>query len=147
MPEFSKTSRQRLESCHDDLQAVFNIVIQGLDCTILEGFRPEVKQNALFEQGKSKLKYPMSKHNRRPSWAVDVAPYPIDWGEKGSPERRRKALARFYYFAGYVQKTADRLGVRLRYGGDWDGDFDFSDNAFDDLVHYELVTTREIASR
>jgi hypothetical protein len=27
----------------------------------------------------------------------------------------------------------------LRFGMDWDGDLDFSDQTFDDLVHFELA--------
>lgn len=70
---------------------------------------------------------------------MDVAPYPIDWGTEGSAEERRKALARFYHFAGYVLAVADAQGVGLRWGGDWDGDQTFTDQAFDDLVHFELL--------
>ena len=31
------------------------------------------------------------------------------------------------------------LGVRLRWGGDWDSDLEVDDNDFDDLPHFELV--------
>jgi hypothetical protein len=30
------------------------------------------------------------------------------------------------------------MGIGLRWGGDWDSDKDFSDQNFDDLVHWEL---------
>jgi hypothetical protein len=29
--------------------------------------------------------------------------------------------------------------VRVRWGGDWDGDFETKDNKFDDLVHFEIL--------
>ena len=135
MPRFSANSRSRLNSCHPDLQAVFREVIADFDCTVLCGFRGEAEQNRLYEAGKTQVRYPDSNHNKSPSEAADVAPYPIDWTGR----------ERFHLFAGYVLGTADRLyeegriGHRLRWGGDWDGDFEISDNKFDDLVHFELV--------
>jgi len=30
------------------------------------------------------------------------------------------------------------MGIRLRWGGDWDGDTELDDNKFDDLPHFEL---------
>jgi hypothetical protein len=41
--------------------------------------------------------------------------------------------------AGRVMQEADRLGVTLRYGGDWDMDETVvSDQTFQDLVHFEI---------
>jgi len=34
---------------------------------------------------------------------------------------------------------AHRRGIKLRWGGDWDRDLDFSDQRFYDLYHFELV--------
>jgi len=130
MPYFySERSRARLEQCHPDLQKVFNVVIQYYDCTILQGHRQEAEQNELFEQGLSKLQWPHSKHNKMPSLAVDVTPYPVDWDD----------TARHYYFAGLVLGIASMMGVKLRWGGNWDGDLEFKDQTFNDLVHFELV--------
>jgi len=91
---------------------------------------------AAYNAGRSKVKWPNGKHNKRPSMAVDVVPYPIDWQDRD----------RFHYFAGYVMGVADMLHAeglinhRLRWGGDWDRDTQVKDNGFDDLVHFELVT-------
>jgi hypothetical protein len=74
-----------------------------------------------------------SKHNTDPSLAFDVAPYPIDFAS------RTKVLARFYYLAGLIISCAASLGIKLRWGGDWDGDLDFEDQTFDDLGHFEKV--------
>lgn len=139
MPSFSKESMSMLNTCHADLIKVFTKVVQTYDCKILEGHRGEKRQNELFSQGKSKLKYPNGEHNGTPSRAVDVAPYPINWGESGTSAQRQKAIARFYHFAGYALAVANEMGVKLRWGGDWDGDKDFSDQTFDDLVHFELA--------
>ena len=35
--------------------------------------------------------------------------------------------------------TALGMGIKLRWGGDWDGDWQTRDNTFDDLPHFELA--------
>ncbi|MDX9730213.1 MAG: hypothetical protein RBT63_00445 [Bdellovibrionales bacterium] len=126
---FSQRSKANLATCHEDLQRLFCEVVVKYDCTILEGHRGEAEQNAAFDRGDSKLQWPDGKHNKAPSLAVDVAPYPIDW----------KDLKRFAHFAGYVQATADRLGIKIRWGGDWNGDRNLTNDRFLDMVHFELV--------
>ena len=37
--------------------------------------------------------------------------------------------------------VANRLGLKVRWGGDWDGDFEFKDQNFHDLPHFELEVT------
>ena len=128
MPKFSKKSKEKLNTCEKDIQILFNEVVKEFDCTIVCGHRGEEAQNEAFERGNSKVKYPNGRHNANPSRAVDVAPYPIDWTDR----------ERFTYFAGYVKGVASQMGIGLIWGGDWDGDTDLKDNAFDDLVHFEL---------
>ena len=103
-------------------------VIKHVDCSVLEGHRGEERQNALFEEGKSKLKFPEGRHNSLPSNAVDVTPYPVDW-----EDRERQTL-----FAGFVLGVAKMMGITLRWGGDWDMDFQVMDNRFDDFPHFEI---------
>ena len=76
----------------------------------------------------STLSYPKSKHNRQPSLAADVIPYPVDWEDS----------KRFYHFAGFVEGIAAAKGIKIRWGGDWDGDRSFADQNFHDLPHFEL---------
>lgn len=128
MPHFSQRSLNRLATCHPDLQAVFHAVITHFDCSILEGHRSRDSQEAAFARGQSKLRWPRSKHNTSPSLAVDAAPWPIDWEDR----------ERFHLFGGTVLGIARQKGIALRWGGDWDGDFQVRDNRFDDLVHFEL---------
>src|SRR5688572_17715753 len=99
MPRFSQSSAIRLSTCHPALRDLFETVVEEVDCLVIEGHRGEAAQNAAFARGASQLKYPHGKHNRLPSMAVDVAPAPLDWGDKGTPEERRKAIERFYRFA------------------------------------------------
>lgn len=144
---------ERLATCDERLQRLFNRVILGYDCSILCGHRGEEEQTEAFESKKSKVQWPDSKHNLFPSLAVDAAPYPIVWPETLKMLNRFKEgrgtivqvmmvikdLARFYHFAGYVLGIAEEMGIPLRWGGDWDGDKDFKDQAFDDLPHFELM--------
>ena len=129
MPSFSGRSKERLNTCDPKIRKVFNEVIKHVDCTILEGVRTLDRQKELVRTGKSKtLK---SKHLPGPdglSRAVDVAPYPIDWNNK----------ERFYLFAGFVKGIAAEMGIKLRLGADWDGDFTTRDQTFHDLPHFEL---------
>lgn len=129
MPKYSARSLARLGTCHPDLQMVFKAVIEFLDCTIIEGYRGEETQNEMFRTGKSQLEWPQGNHNVLPSEALDAAAYPIRW-----KDRERATL-----FAGFVLGFARALGVELRWGGDWDKDWEVKDNNFDDLWHFELV--------
>ena len=130
---FSKNSQYQLETCDVELQQVMQHVIKHIDFKILEGYRCPKRQDTLFKEGKSKLKAGQSKHNQEPSLAVDIAPYPIDYSND------LKNLARWYYLAGSMKATAEMLGIKMRWGGDWDSDNDFSDQNFDDLGHFELL--------
>ena len=135
MPSFSKISQKRLDTCHQDIQTIFHYVIKVFDCTIVCGHRGEIDQNRAYDEGKSQLTFPKSKHNKTPSMAVDVVPYPIEW----------KNTNRMRYFAGRVMGIADMLKKydaiehTLRWGGDWDRDTELKDNRFNDMPHFELV--------
>ena len=138
MNKFSKISKSRLKTCHNDLQVLFAHVIQEYDCTIVCGYRGKEEQDKAYKEGKSKLKYPQSKHNRVPSTAVDAAPYKngaIDWSRP-----------QMLFFAGYVKGVADKLyqvGVmthKLRLGADWNMNNDIDDESFQDIPHFELLT-------
>lgn len=129
MPKFGKASLDKLATCDDRLQRVFNEVIKYFDCTVIEGHRGEAAQNKAFAEGKSKLKYPQGKHNKTPSLAADVLPYPIDWNDTN----------RMRYFAGFVVGIAASMGITIRWGGDWNQNTELKDNSFNDLPHFELA--------
>lgn len=131
MPKFGEQSLKRLDTCDERIQKVLNEVIKHYDFMILEGTRTVEQQQQYYKEGKSKLDgiNKKSKHQSYPSLAVDIAPYPIDWNDS----------KRFYYLAGLVIATANSMGIKLRWGGDWDSDGDFKDNTFNDLPHFELV--------
>lgn len=135
MPQFGIKSSERLNTCDERIQRLFKEVVKRFDCTVLEGYRGEFQQNENYRLGKSKVIWPNSKHNSNPSRAIDIAPYPIpdNWGADNRDEYER-----FKYFAFYVLGMAAAMQIPLRWGGDWDADFDTTDQTFNDLVHFEL---------
>lgn len=140
MPAFSQESFSKLSTAHRDLQVLFYEIIKTFDCTIINAHRDQVDQDADYAAGRTKLKYPDSKHNSNPAMAVDVMPY-LDNG-KGIEWDKNINTA---YFAGYVLATANQLKLAgkmihsVRYGGDWKGDNDLASNSFCDMDHYELI--------
>lgn len=137
MPYFSNKSDMKLDTCHPLLQELFRAVVKKDDCAVIEGHRTRRRQNELYRQGKSKVKWPDGKHNVMPSMAADVAPW---LKKKGIPWDESK---QFYFFAGKVKAKALALGIQVRWGGDWDGDGDVTDQQFNDLPHWELVSTEK----
>ena len=113
-----------MQGVDSKLQNLFNEVVKKFDCTVTEGLRSQERQNELVAQGKSKTKFGKHVDGK----AMDVYPYPVDFKDRD----------RFHYFGGYVKGIAESMDIRVRWGGDWDGDFETKDNKFDDLCHFEL---------
>jgi peptidoglycan LD-endopeptidase CwlK len=132
MPQFSKSSAEQLATCDERLQRIANEAIKIVDFVITEGHRNEEKQNVAYAKGLSKVKWPDGNHNQSPSKAFDFAPYPIDWSEKAV------ALARFTFVCGVMWKIANDLGIKLRFGWDWNRNLDSRDEKFLDWPHVEL---------
>lgn len=128
MPKFSESSKERLKTCDIRLQHLFEEVIKYFDCTIVYGHRTEAEQNEAYDKKFSKVQWPNSKHNKIPSKAVDAVPYPVDWQD----------IKRMHYFAGWVMGIAKELGLRIRWGGDWNRNTEVQDETFPDLAHFEL---------
>ena len=124
MPSFSKSSREKLETCDGRLQHLFNEVIKYVDCTVVCGRRGKDEQDAAFESGVSHVRWPNSKHNALPSLAVDICPYPIDWEDE----------ARFIEFGCKVKEIAKRLEIKVSWGGDWADTF----KGKKDYPHWEV---------
>jgi hypothetical protein len=134
MYRYSKTSQAKLATVHPDLQRLFNEAIKHLDIKILEGARSFQTQRAYFESGASSTMN--SKHLIQSdgySHAVDSAPWPINWNTKDT-----RVAGEWYLYAGFLKGLAQGMGIEIRIGADWDGDFDIHDQKFDDLVHIEL---------
>jgi peptidoglycan L-alanyl-D-glutamate endopeptidase CwlK len=143
MPEFSKQSRSKLETCHQDLQTVFHYVVQTRDCTVVYGHRTPEEQFELFKKGRAevdgrwKIVKPQhvvtykdgmedpSRHNSYPSEAIDVVPYPEMWS----------SIDAFRQFGNYVKGVISMMlkyGTienYIEYGGDWN---------WKDYAHWQL---------
>ncbi len=104
-----------------------------MDFSVITGFRTKEEQDKAFAEGNSEKIWPNSLHNRTPSLAVDLAPYPIDW------TNRPTAIARFYLLGGVMMSVANELAIPIRAGWDWNKNFDPRDEKFFDLGHYELI--------
>jgi peptidoglycan LD-endopeptidase CwlK len=131
MPKFSKKSLDKLETCDERLKKIALKVVENFDCVVVYGNRSKEDQDKAFKEGKTKLKFPLSKHNSLPSKAMDLAPFingEIVWDDR-----------QCYYFAGYVIRVAEELGIKIRWGGDWNSNRTIKDQTFNDLVHFELV--------
>ena len=136
MATFSKASLAKVVTCHPDLQKVLHEAIKHYDFTVIFGHRTVEEQFELYKKGRKLVdgkwvkvgstvtnldgKSKKSNHNYSPSYAVDIAPYPIDWND----------LGRFKTLADVVKKTAKDLGIELVWGGDW--------KTFRDYPHYEV---------
>jgi len=130
MPRFGKRSKERLKGVDAKLQNVLNEVVKYFDITIIEGLRSQERQNELVAQGKSKTKF--GKHVE--GKAVDIAPYDptvkgkIDWNARDD----------FHYLGGFMLGMAASMGIKIRWGGDWNASSLFKgqrttkDNNFDD---------------
>lgn len=129
MPTFGKVSADNLATCHPDLQRLMNEVIKHADCSITCGHRGQAAQDKAVAEGKSKLKWPNGQHNKLPSRAVDVAPYPLNWNDTES----------FTLLAGVIYGVACMMGIKIRLGADWDGDFNTLEHSFKDRPHVELA--------
>lgn len=121
MPSFGRKSREVLHTCDERLQNILNEAIKHYDFSVVHGYRNMEEQNTLFNQGFSKLRWPLSKHNSYPSRAVDIVPFPGGWENPN---------AFFDRMATFVLAEASRQGVRLEWGGHW--------RSFPDYAHFEL---------
>ena len=124
----SENSKDKLKGVHPKLALVFTEAIKTspIDFTILEGKRTTERQIDLFRNGHSKCDGMKKKSNHQPKadglgYAVDAAPYPIDWNDK----------KRFKILSNHIKATAKKLGMKIVWGGDW--------VSFCDMPHYELV--------
>ena len=132
MPEFGPGSKKARDTLHPLLQQVVDEAIKSHDFKILQGARGKEEQEEAFRTGRSKVRWPNGRHNTVPSLAMDVAPYPIDWDSKHSTKK-------FAFLAGFLSGIAWMMKIKLRWGGDWDGDGQMRDQRFHDLPHLELL--------
>ncbi len=120
MPSFGRTSRQRLDTCDERLQAICHRAIEYYDFSVICGHRGKVAQNHAYDNGFSALRWPQSQHNQNPSLAVDLAPWPTLYTD----------TREFNRLATWILAAALEEGVRLTWGGHW--------RSFKDFPHFEI---------
>lgn len=112
----------------------------GVPFRILTGRRGEAEQNKAFDEHKSQKRWPDGEHNALPSKAIDVVPVYIDVTTKIDFDDAY-AVCRL---AGYFEATAKGMGIKLRLGMDWNGNWRTSGHGdpkerFFDAYHLEVV--------
>lgn len=154
--EFGKNSKEKLSTCHIDLQKIFNLAIKRskIDFGISEGHRSIKKQQQHYSIGRTTELHrkpitrvdgvnDIGKHNKIPSEATDIFAYHPDI------QIRRKIIydkVTLSYIAGVIDSCAKELFNKgetthlIRWGGNWDSDGVIAlDQSFDDLPHFEIV--------
>jgi peptidoglycan L-alanyl-D-glutamate endopeptidase CwlK len=116
-------SMNRLKECHPDLIKLILKVDEIYSVHVICGHRNEADQNKAFDEKKSQLKFPQSKHNKSPSLAVDIVPgngKVISWAD----------LNAFEIMCLTVESMAEEYGIKIRLGRDF---------SFVDFPHIELI--------
>ena len=121
----SKTSRQKLQTCHSDLIKLIEAVAETEKCAVICGFRGRYEQEKAYYTGKSKAKWGQSKHNLKPSHAVDVVPVPLNWED----------IPAFEKLGEKIMAKAKELGINIRWGRDFTN--------LKDYPHFELMEKEE----
>lgn len=155
MYKLSERSLNRLNTVKPSLRLVVLRAIQlsKVDFMVLEGARTLRRQHQLYGQGRTaaelqkvgvdpKLAKPTeqkvtwtlkSNHFADPKdglgRAVDLVPWPIDWND----------LKKFDAIAKAMFAAADELGVKIRWGADWDQDGNPRERGETDSPHFELA--------
>lgn len=132
-------SRQKLQGVHPKLVSVVEraIEITKQDFTVIQGVRTPEEQQRLYDQGR-KTPGPIvtwtlkSRHLPGKDGlgrAVDLVPNPVDWND----------LKKFDAIAEAMFAAAKELGVKLRWGADWDEDGKRRERSENDSPHFEIA--------
>lgn len=133
-------SLSKLEGVHPNIVKVVKraAALSSQDFTVLEGVRTPARQKELYAQGRT-TPGPVvtwvltSNHfvNKKTGFghAVDLCPWPIDWNTP----------AKFDAISKVMFQAAKDLGVKIRWGADWDRDGKPRERGETDSPHFELV--------
>lgn len=117
----SKLSKQKLNTCHSDLIRLIEEVAKTEKCAVICGFRGKYEQDQAYYTGKSKAKFGQSKHNLKPSMAVDVVPLPLNWDD----------IPAFEKLGEKIMAKAEELGIKVKWGKYFTN--------LKDYPHFELI--------
>lgn len=138
MPQFtSERSLRVLSELSQPLQSICAVAIQKIDFSLIDGLRTTEQQQAMYNATPRTSHLDgivkRSKHQgyNGKSLAFDFIPVPFTtWDD------RPLFTAYAHYFIG----LGDAMGIQVRWGGDWDGDFRWTDQTFHDFPHIELMS-------
>jgi peptidoglycan L-alanyl-D-glutamate endopeptidase CwlK len=130
------TWSEQSQKVYDELDPRLQVLVTRIrdevhDISLLQGFRDREEQNTMFENDASMVRWPDSKHNRKPSLAIDLQPYPryaedtYLWCQLG-------------YIAGAALIIAREEGFEIRWGGNWNCESPILGQKFKDLWHIEI---------
>lgn len=141
MNKYGLASEGNLASVHPRLAMVFRSVLKFFDHSILGGIRSVEQQRKNVAAGLSQTMNSMHLPQADGlSHAVDAAPFPQHWDDELNTKKHRVYTpweAQLFYFAGFVVGHAAALGVKIRYGGDFNRNNSVMDSNFEDLDHFE----------
>lgn len=126
MPKFSLYSKQRLATCHPDIRKVCEQLIKTYDFSVTCGHRNKADQEKAYKAGNSKVRFPNSAHNKLPSHAVDLVPYPVNWDDIG----RFKELAAGFMAVAELMYDLGIISSKFVWGGNW--------KTLKDYPHFEI---------
>ncbi|KQS55884.1 hypothetical protein ASG17_07490 [Brevundimonas sp. Leaf363] len=133
------TSRGRLSGVHPQLVRVVEraIEISPVDFKVIEGVRTPARQKELYAQGRTKpgpvVTWTVNSNHFVKAdgfgHAVDLLPSPYDWKATGPFDQVSRAMF----------EAAKQLGVKIRWGADWDQDGKPRERGESDSPHFELA--------
>lgn len=145
MYKLGERSIQNINTCDGRLISVVHTAIgwTPYDFSIIEGHRTVERQQELYNTiGANGERVTLidgitkkGNHNYYPSKAFDYLPYPSEVNDVNV----WKDDNRFAVIAGVIFAAAAHHNVKIRWGGDWDGDGNAADQRLYDLPHIELV--------
>ena len=121
----STKSQAKLNTCHSDLIRLISEVAKTEKCAVICGHRGKAEQEKAFASGASKARFGQSKHNSKPSLAVDVVPLPLDWED----------IPAFEKLGEKIMTKAKELGIKVKWGKNFKGLVDYP--------HWELIEEKE----
>ena len=131
MPRFSKRSLNALRGVHPDLVLLMTSAIcdSPVDFTVVEGVRTQGRQMSLYAQGRTTkgnivtyadgIKRKSNHQVKADGYghAVDIYPYvngKLNFNDVASLKK----------IASHIKATAERIGVKVTWGGDWKRPYD-----------------------
>ena len=139
MYKLSNYSLNNLNGVHPSLVACVKraIEITEQDFRVIEGVRTPQRQQELYEQGRTKpgpivtwtLKSRHMPYSDGYGHAVDLVPYPVDWND----------TKKFDIIASAMFTAAKEIGIRIRWGNDWNMNGVLRESGESDAPHFELV--------